>query len=45
MSQNEDEFPIKLFNSYSEGYCLTLDYSDILESINPMRGEDDEQDS
>ena len=45
MSQNEDEFPIKLFNSYAEGYCLTLDYSDILESINPMRGEDDEQDS
>ncbi|GIT33317.1 MAG: hypothetical protein Ct9H300mP3_08480 [Gammaproteobacteria bacterium] len=45
MSYSEDEFPIEAFNAYSNGYCLTLDYSDILETMNPILGEDDDQDS
>ena len=45
MSYSGDEFPIELFDSYSDGYCLTLDYSDILETMNPILGEDDDQDS
>ena len=45
MSYSGDEFPIERFNSYDDGYCLTLDYSDILETMNPILGEDDDQDS
>ena len=45
MSYSGDEFPIELFDSYSDGYCLTLDYSDILETMNPTLGEDDDENS
>ena len=45
MSYSGDEFPVELLDSYSNGYCLTLDYSDILETMNPILGEDDDQDS
>ena len=45
MSYSGDEFPVELLDSYSDGYCLTLDYSDILETMNPTLGEDDDQDS
>jgi para-nitrobenzyl esterase len=45
MSYSGDEFPIELFDSYSDGYCLTLDYSDILETMNPTLGEDGDEDS
>jgi len=47
MSYSGDEFPVELFDGYSDGYCLTLDYSDILETLimdTPL-GEDDDQDS
>ena len=43
MSYSGDEFPVELLDSYSDGYCLTLDYSDILESMNPTLGEDDDE--
>ena len=45
MSYSGDEFPVELFDGYSDGYCLKLDYSDILETMNPTLGEDDDQDS
>ena len=45
MSYSGDEFPVTLFDGYSDGYCLTLDYSDILETMNPTLGEEDDEDS
>ena len=42
MSYSGDEFPIELFNTYAEGYCLTLDYSDILEIMGEKEGDDDD---
>ena len=42
MSYSGDEFPIERFNSYDDGYCLTLDYSDVLEIMGEEEGEDDD---
>ena len=42
MSYSGDEFPIELFNTYADGYCLTLDYSDILEIMGEKEGDDDD---
>ena len=39
MSYSGDEFPIERFNSYDDGYCLTLDYSDVLEIMGEEEGE------
>jgi hypothetical protein len=36
--------PEKSFNGFEAGYCLSLDYSDILKMIE-RRGEDNEQES
>jgi para-nitrobenzyl esterase len=38
------DFPQEKFDAFNKGYCLTLDYSDILE-IMERRGDDDDQDS
>jgi hypothetical protein len=38
------DFPQKKFDAFNKGYCLTLDYSDILK-IMEQRGDDDDQDS
>jgi para-nitrobenzyl esterase len=38
------DFPQEKFDAFNKGYCLTLDYSDILE-IMERRGGDDDQDS
>ena len=42
MSYSGDEFPIELFNTYADGYCLTLDYSDLLEIMGEKEGDDDD---
>ena len=42
MSYSGDEFPIERFNSYDGGYCLTLDYSDVLEIMGEEEGDDDD---
>ena len=44
MSYSGDEFPIERFNAFDDGYCLTLDYSDVLE-IMGEEGDDDDSDS
>ena len=38
------DFPQEKFDAFNKGYCLTLDYSDILK-IMEQRGDDDDQDS
>ena len=42
MSYSGDEFPIERFNAYDDGYCLTLDYSDLLEIMGEEEGDDDD---
>ena len=42
MSYSGDEFPIERFNAYDDGYCLTLDYSDVLEIMGEEEGDDDD---
>ena len=42
MSYSGDEFPIERFNAFDEGYCLTLDYSDVLEIMGEEEGDDDD---
>ena len=41
MSYTGDEFPVEFFNAYSDGYCLTLDYSDVLEIMGQEGDNDD----
>ncbi len=41
MSYSGDEFPIELFNSYAGGYCLTLDYSEVLKIMGEEEGDND----
>ena len=42
MSYSDDEFPIEGFHAYADGYCLTLDYSDVLEIMGEEEGDDDD---
>ena len=42
MSYGSDEFPIELFNGYADGYCSTLDYSEVLETMGQEEGDDDD---
>ncbi len=42
MSYSGDEFPIELFDSYADGYCLTLDYSEVLKMMGEEEGDNDD---